>query len=303
MRLVSFDVGIKNMAYCLFDVSGTEISILGWEVVPLLNNPVDGMVAPICGCTIPAKTKKGLPTLCKKSAKYKKDERTFCQKHAENSDFLLPTKEGSQTHLKKLTISDLNTIITKHSIPFTKSTKAAFIDAIHAFFSAKCLEPIVLVKAQSAKEVDLVDIGKTMKRKFIGISGLNEGVTNVIIENQISPIANRMKTIQGMLAQYFIMKYETDVRIEFISSINKLKSFTPLPQKPDGENPDKKTTQNDKYKKHKVDAITICREILDKNTRFSTWNHVFDTKKKDDLADCFLQGIWYLKKHNIYLDS
>ena len=34
----------------------------------------------------------------------------------------------------------------------------------------------------------------------------NQTPTHVIIENQISPIANRMKTIQGMITQYFIMK-------------------------------------------------------------------------------------------------
>ena len=43
----------------------------------------------------------------------------------------------------------------------------------------------------------------------------------VIIENQISTIASRMKTLQGMISQYFIMKGIPS--IEFISSINKLK--------------------------------------------------------------------------------
>ena len=41
-----------------------------------------------------------------------------------------------------------------------------------------------------------------------------ESITHVFIENQISPIANRMKTIQGMLAQYFIMKSNIDWRGE-----------------------------------------------------------------------------------------
>ena len=49
----------------------------------------------------------------------------------------------------------------------------------------------------------------------------------VIIENQISPIANRMKSIQGMLTQYFITK---DVpHIEYISAINKLSSLSDKP--------------------------------------------------------------------------
>ena len=47
-------------------------------------------------------------------------------------------------------------------------------------------------------------------------------IDRVIIENQISPIANRMKTVQGMLSQYFLMSNDK-LDIEFISSINKLK--------------------------------------------------------------------------------
>ena len=49
-------------------------------------------------------------------------------------------------------------------------------------------------------------------------------ITHVVIENQLSPIANRMKTIQGMLAQYFIM-IDENIDIQFISSSNKLKQF------------------------------------------------------------------------------
>ena len=37
----------------------------------------------------------------------------------------------------------------------------------------------------------------------------DDDIDTVIIENQISPIANRMKTLQGMIAQYFIMKEYT----------------------------------------------------------------------------------------------
>ena len=44
------------------------------------------------------------------------------------------------------------------------------------------------------------------KTEFDKIDKLKD-ITHIIIENQISPIATRMKTIQGLLTQYFIMKY------------------------------------------------------------------------------------------------
>ena len=37
MKLISFDVGIKNMAYCIFQItSGSPPSILDWNVLNLL---------------------------------------------------------------------------------------------------------------------------------------------------------------------------------------------------------------------------------------------------------------------------
>jgi hypothetical protein len=50
---------------------------------------------------------------------------------------------------------------------------------------------------------------------------------------------------------------------------------------------------------HKKDGVTICSQILNKNEGFEKWKYVLETKKKDDLADCFLQGIWYLQKKEI----
>ena len=39
MRLISFDVGIKNMAYCIFDISNNTPTILDWGILNLCENP------------------------------------------------------------------------------------------------------------------------------------------------------------------------------------------------------------------------------------------------------------------------
>jgi hypothetical protein len=106
----------------------------------------------------------------------------------------------------------------------------------------------------------------------------------VIIENQISTIASRMKTLQGMLAQYFIMK---DVPcIEFISASNKLKMFMTK----------KKTT----YTERKLESVEVTKELLEKLPLLKEYKGILDkNKKKDDLADCFLQGIYYLTVKNM----
>jgi len=115
----------------------------------------------------------------------------------------------------------------------------------------------------------------------------------MIIENQISTLASRMKTLQGMITQYFIMK---DVpQIEFISASCKLKLFTdtPISQSLDeGICIDAAT-----YADRKKSGIAVCRwlgEISRKHkSDYAKWMPVFENhKKKDDLADCFLQGLW-----------
>jgi hypothetical protein len=41
--------------------------------------------------------------------------------------------------------------------------------------------------------------------------------------------------------------------------------------------------------------------MIDANESFKNWKDTLNTKKKDDLADSFLQGIWYLKHKKIIL--
>ena len=103
----------------------------------------------------------------------------------------------------------------------------------------------------------------------------------VIIENQISPIATRMKTIQGMIVQYFVMSNVKANHIDFISASNKLK--------------DCGIKEKTKYSERKKLGISKCLEIISTDFRFNQHLNYFNLhKKKDDLSDSFLQGIWYI---------
>ena len=72
-----------------------------------------------------------------------------------------------------------------------------------------------------------------------------------------------------------------------MSSSNKLKIF-------------KKINKEDSdYKQHKKDAIYYTKNILENNDNLNKWKDIFlyeKKNKKDDLADCFLQGIWYFNE-------
>ena len=309
MRVISFDIGIKNMAYCIFDISGgIPITIHDWNVLNLLD---DAPTAQLCTSFTEIKKKKIIEKTdkkCSKKAKFEKDGQCFCEKHASTSRFLLPNKEFSPSSLKKMKLEELQEISKKYgvflekpigTIQFTPpeniilpSTKKGMLEKMLPFFEKNVLQPLKPLKKKTANDTDLVCIGKNMKKMLDEIPGIMD-VTHVLIENQISTIASRMKTIQGMCAQYFIMKCSPNIIIEFISSVNKLKDFK------EKTIADVDDNQKAIYKQHKKDGIVFCKKILDENEGFRRWTPSLETSKKDDLADSFLQGIWYLKNRNI----
>jgi len=235
-------------------------------------------------------------TPCNRIAKYKKAGIYYCEKCAKSqTEYLVPKKQYLPSSLKKMKIEPLESFAKTFlsEISEIPKTKRGIVELLVDYFERKALEPVIERKTKSAAETDLITIGRNMKVLLDQVTDIDQ-VTTVIIENQISTIATRMKSIQAMLAQYFIMR-NTEVHIEFVSSANKLKEFT----KENRENKDKDKQQAAKqtYKQHKKDSVQYTEEIIQKNEYLSRWLPEFTaSKKKDDLADAFLQGIWFLKK-------
>ena len=397
MRLISFDIGIRNMAYCIFDTAPTTTApvtpaptISEWTVLNVGELPTANTTTTThkCSCMTKPKSAKTAAQSCIHPAKYADPTNTkyYCMTHAKTSGFLLPKKAHEPAALKKRKAQDLYAFLQPFVVaattatpppqahPFTKKQDA--LDFAKTYFETHSLKPLDQPTSQNVKEIDLLTIGRNIKTLFDQSPQMAQA-THVIIENQISPLANRMKTIQGMVAQYFIMKNPA-IQIEFISSANKLKGLTAAqihPKKNRSEpaqaqahqDPQSKITcmtspQNsltptppnvlqvisgtpaepalgptlgtppgpiseqvavaaavatplkmdkDKYKQHKSDAIAICRQFLIQNPCMTSGgaggggvgvgsgSDPMTSRKRDDLADCFLQGIWYLKSKNI----
>ena len=308
MKVISFDVGIKNMAYCILECKENNLFIDKWGVLNFMD---DNSVIYNCDCKNKPKNKKTLPTDCNKKAKYYKDNKYYCEKHAkECSQYMIPTKEMTTSFLKKLKLNELiqqghQNLIFINTENIDKLKKAEILDIVIEYYKKKCFEPVTTKKTKTASETDLISIGKRMKNQLNEIDDINH-IQYAVIENQISPIATRMKTIQGMLAQYFIMLND-EMDIEFVSSSHKLKQFTEL--KIDNREHCNEITENTQntgqinanYKKHKKDGVYYCSLMIDANDNLHEWKESLDTKKKDDLADSFLQGIWYLKHKKIII--
>ena len=352
--IISFDIGIKNLAYCIFVIDPAkkhQTSILKWNIINLTQTDASSQQKPqTCTC-MKAGKKKGPETVCGKKGAFTDStmQNVYCSTHAKSqgtcTNKIIPSKETSTTTIKKMKLEDLKIFCKTHFIAFAESDKKPDICAkAETAIKERTLVPIKPVK-QNANHVHLVEIGKQIR---IQMNQILTGITVdiVILENQISPIAGRMNTIQGMLAQYFIMRdlgFQNDIslipKIEFISSSGKLKDYKgpesgkgpkdpTVPKEPstDGcsstvpkelkelKEPTELKELHEKtkgpkdptvpigtsYKDHKRDGIAFCRDFMAKNEGLRTHQDVFDASaKKDDLADCFLQGIYYLKREKL----
>ena len=275
MKILSIDVGIKNLAFCLFYKSSTteHFKITKWDTVNI-SEQEDSQK-----CIFLEKN-----SICNKPAKFKKEDCCYCLKHSKKQQLHIPTSEQKPSFINKQKIQKLYEIADSHNIKYeNKAKKVELVKLINEYINKHYFETI---ESQKATDVNLFNIGLNIKTKFNKLFE-NEGeIDYVIIENQISPIATRMKTIQGMIVQYFIMSKLKVDHIEFISASNKLK--------------DCDLKDKTKYSDRKKLGITKCLEIITTDFRFNEHIEYFNGhKKKDDFSDSFLQGIWFINNKKI----
>jgi hypothetical protein len=306
-RVLSIDVGMKNLAYCLFECAPDageiktpesimqQAKIMAWDTVNLCNGPTvdEKPAAPTCssaGCKFAAKFmhETGPEPL---TVVY------YCTRHANVSDYKMPLLPSiaSAKILKKMTLEQLKAFSGEYlSSTIPEKCEKSKLKLLQHVIAALAAEYLVAVSHKptviSAASMDLITLGRNMHRRFDALPHLASGLDVVIIENQLGTLATRMKTLQGMITQYFIMRDVPDIR--FISATNKLKLFSK-----EGDEGGKagKADKADKadYADRKKRSMEITRALIAEHAPEHT--ALYDKhKKKDDLADCFLQGVWWL---------
>ena len=355
MRIISFDVGMKNLAYCVFSISDTvaftgaspselihQLQIERWDVIDLRFEPnlSEGAVQNIP--PPPKRTCVNDGKLAKWVAPHSHAITVsapilYCSKCADKSKYKTPSREilpikRTPALLQKKKLGELIDIKAKlHAVAEEgggglaeaknlKLRKADIIQEIVTILARDYLEPFDEIKYSShisgtiapskpkkanyiyAHDLDLITYGRNMMKHLDAIlfpassdaASVPAPIDMMIIENQISTLASRMKTLQGMITQYFIMKEIP--QIEFISASCKLKLFTDATMSSDLGS-EILCVDASTYADRKKSGIIVCRslgEISRKhNSGYAKWMPVFENhKKKDDLADCFLQGLW-----------
>ena len=219
MKYLSFDVGIKNLAYCSLN---QDKKILDWGIINLNKDPK-------CQC--------GIQKECSKTSTYTiniDNEVKYC----------------CSTHIKK-----------------HKDKK----------------------KKKMNTKYDLLKLSKIMMEELKNKSDfLNHEI--ICVENQPALKNPTMKSVQMLLYSYFIIegvcKDPICNNVQMINARNKLKVY---------KGPEVECKFTDKYKKNKYLSVEYTKHmILKEDKKFI--DLFTECKKKDDLADAYLQGIYYIEK-------
>jgi len=283
MKLLSIDIGIKNLAFIIIETNETnetnevnDFKIIKWDVINLCSN-----------------NNSCVHQLCKNKPAFFKNSSYYCKIHAKKTAYSIPLCNIKTLH--KLSLKKLLLLADEYKVVFDKSIKKPMlIELLEAHLNSHCLEA---VQSVSANTINLVHIGINIKDRLNELFKDYNILTldKIILENQISPIANRMKTIQGMIAQYFINS--NNYNIYFISATNKLKSF--LKDKSDSISTISDSSANKiTYAQRKKLSIFHTKEVLKKYNMNNEVSFFSEHSKKDDLADCFLQAYYYINIKN-----
>ena len=216
MSLLSFDIGIKNLSYCV--LCKNEKKIKDWGII---NLSLDAICSHV--------NTKGVQ--CDKSAGFETaDGKILCNSHSKLKQY------KSEKKMKKI-----------------------------------------------KKNNSIHEIGKLMVKKFNDIPLLLE-CEDVIVENQPSLKNPTMKTIQMLVYSYFLIK-SNPIKLDMINARNKLKAYN---------GPKINCDIKDRYKRNKYLAIEYCKYMI--NNEEQKYIELFhNSKKKDDLSDSYLQGMYYLQ--------
>jgi len=262
MKILSFDVGIKNLAYCIAnnDEDEKKIVIEEWDIINTLEDKI-------------AESKENNKcSHCGAKAKYySEDSNFYCGRHR-GKYCLIDAKAYKIKTKTKCSECDSNSNYTYKDINFCKKHLMKF-NKLNTIKKVKC------------KKINNDYIFSKMIELFDGRYKHFLDCDKVLIELQPALKGPRMKAISCFISSYFLIKgkYDMNARMEevrYISATNKLKF--------------EETTETT-YRQRKDMGIEYVRKFLEDNEDYKYFLNIFNEhSKKDDLCDALLQILYDL---------
>lgn len=288
---LGWDVGIKNLAYCLLDYDSSlnepKLVIKKWGIINLLEHKPEKWYC----CAF---KKDGNP--CGKKASFKVNEEQLCSTHLKSKQ-----KKLNQNQLEKWK-QDLEEWNDKLLCCETGCSKVAtrYSTKLNKYYCTKhknCGEGKKdIINQNSATRMPLMTLGKILYKKLDELPELLQSKW-ICIENQPVLKNPTMKSVQMMLYSYFVMKESQGImdihELSLMNAKNKLKVYN----NEYGEICHKIKSLKDKYRRNKQTAIEHTRLYVE--NEYIDWIEFYNHhSKKDDLADSFLMTKFMFHKLN-----
>jgi hypothetical protein len=253
MKLVSFDVGLRNLSYCVLEgTSRKDIRILDWNIIDVLGEKAGVGAAKCYRCGEPARYEHA-------------SEGTFvCTKHAPKSKHLV-----TKATLAKKSPHELQCEVQTCGLRTDKTRKVDLVTLLYNHYRQNTWKKCV----QSSTSGSVMDLAPALAACLDARAESWKGADLVVIENQPE---RRMYAVQSMIQMYFCMK---QFKSSGISATHKLSNIVTID--------DIVHT----YKGRKKTGIVHAYALVPQENQAHFDKH----KKKDDLADSFLQGLWALE--------
>jgi len=299
MKILSWDVGIKNLAYCLIDSENDKI--IDWGIINLLNDEnlkCHGFI-----------DSNNINNECCKKPIYEfvngNQNYHFCLLHKRQFQKI----EKNIINIEEVKTQDKCEIILSNKKNCSK--KACFkIDEggisklcckLHFNQFEKKNNLLRKITKQKVNDVKMEDIKLNLinsldKKQF-------QDIDYVLIENQPSLKNPKMKSIAETLYSWFLIRGIVDKKINnlkgifYLSPSNKLK----IDDVDFNKEIDKLNDVSKKYKFTKQSSVIHTKKTIDNETNQSWVSFLDKSSKKDDLCDSFLQGIYFLKNKNKFI--
>ena len=296
MRVLSFDIGIKNLAWCLTESCDVPLQesrvcwkILDWGVWDLRVDIDDQIYHPEFCCAF---TKSG--KICGRVPMYADLSGNeclggYCKTHAKQSNASHTSEDIKK--LPKTGVADLRLKASSLGIDSSGLRKKELISMIGELYRSRCLYAIP--KLKNSKKMSLSEIHDRILQR---ISDIHISSDLVLIENQPVKMNATMKTIQIILWTSLREKMiQSGVNTPNVRFVNASKKLTVKPKEDypwmfeiDGQfNPRLR-----EYSQRKKESILRVGQLLDLTKQDTHLKWFQSNPKKDDLADCLLMCLW-----------
>ena len=311
-KILSFDVGIKNLAFCFLDYNKEESkinNIIAWGIINCKSE-----------LWMPEQYNKKCAK-CGKGTNYwivKDGVRTeMCKVHVRpyEKDYIaqVKTSKNQYNQVESLGYEYYPYELRDLHCPCGEKSRKFFIkydgdislnNVKIVGFCNKCSKEVEKSGQVLTKISDYLrdDDTKTYTRIHDGLSNLKlDGVNEIIIENQPALKNPKMKSVQLFIYTYFFCKLKEGkfpelANVSFFNASRKLfkkEQHNRSEEEPSKEpkEPQAKMSDYQSYKKRKNDSIDIVKGFLQD---LGEWSAYFQSHpKKDDLADSLLQGVMF----------